>query len=260
MNVNNFNQLPLNCSGFKEVSKFPVGGTNTFVTNEYTKTLNKPDNTRASLQLFDLNWLPEGACVTFIAEARVISGTGRPEIGIDARKGNNFNTSRVIAAGAGSTNKEWTPLRVDWIVPASHQYTSLTIGSATINTGVFEFRNPRINIESSHREFISNYAFSLVKTSTTEWMIETSMVSTGLPSVSVSGNSIKLDWSNVMGKTPLVFTQIDSGFPLRQKIVSAAPHSISSSGCSIRLITGDGAIANPIEDIGTLRVHVLVSF
>lgn len=259
MNITNYKQLHGGMRSFSSNPALPIG-TNTFDKSSASKSvLNKISSANAALELHDLGYLQPGTTISFRVQARVMSVTsGSAAIEIESRTGAGLADGRKVVNIANTTNKEWTTLRCDWIVSDGDNWISLVYGAATTTVGVFEFRNPRLLIENSADTRV--LSCSLVRSSN-RWTVDNlSFLNNGIYLSSASGDSIVIGWPHTANiRNPIVQVSVDTGFSLTTAgFISAGPHSISQSGCSIRLVTTTGAFVSDVNTGGTVRLHVSV--
>lgn len=260
MNNKNYHRLSFNCSSLKINSSFPVG-TSTYQDDEYKTTFNKSDPTKAGLRVLDLGYLTEGTCVSFVVDVRCISiESGKPGISIDTRTGNSLTAGRKIACGAETSSKQWESLRCDFIVTNGNNWVSLVIGANTTAIGVFEYKNPRLLIESKH--FTDKVFFSLLKGTDGIWRVDRNFARAGDPEVvSTENGRIKISWAEMNpGVSPIVNATIDSGLsaPNQSKFIAAHIQSASKNGCEIRMLLENWWYAPDVNTKDTtVRVHVI---
>lgn len=259
MNVTNYQQLHGGMKSFSTNSEFPIGSNTFDKSNARKSVLNKISSTNAALDVHDLGYLQPGTTISFCVQVRAVSVTsGMAAIEIESRTGVNLLDGRKVVNIANTTSKEWRTLRCDWIVAEGDNWISLVYGAATTAIGVFEFRNPRLRIENS--AYRSVLSCSLVRASNT-WTVDNySSLNNGIYLLSASGDSIVIGWPHTANiRNPIVQVSVDTGFSLTAAgFISAGPHSISQSGCSIRLVTATGSFVSDVNTGGTAILHISV--
>lgn len=259
MNVTNYQQLHGGMKSFSSNPAFPLGSNTIDKSNARKSVVNKISSANAALEFHDLGYLQPGTTISFQVQVRATSvTTGNAAIEIESRTGVALSTGRKVVNIANTINTEWTTLRCDWIVVEGDNWISLAYGAATTTIGVFEFRNPRLRIENSADTSV--LSCSLVRSSNV-WAIDnTSFLNNGIYLVSASGDSIVIGWPYTANiRNPIVQVSVDTGFNLATAgFITAGPHTISQSGCSIRLVTTAGAFVSDVTTGGTVRLHVSV--
>lgn len=259
MNITNYKQLHGGMRSFSSNPAFPIG-TNTFDKSSASKSvLNKISSANAALELHDLGYLQHGTTISFRVQVRAVSvTTGNASIEIESRTGVALSAGRKVVNIANTINTEWTTLRCDWIVAEGDNWISLAYGAGTATIGVFEFRNPRLRIENSADTSV--LSCSLVRSSNVWYIDNTNFLNNGIYLASASGDNIVICWPHTSNiRNPIVQVTVDTGFNLvTAGFITAGPHTISQSGCSIRLVTSTGAFVPDVTTGGTVRLHVSV--
>ena len=259
MNISEYTQLNGGMRSFITVGEFPIGS-NTFNKSDARKSIvNKTSASNAALEVMDLGWFVAGTCISFCCDVKVTSQTtGAPSISIDSRTGSGLSSGRKIVNTATSNSTEWESVRCDWIVSEFDNWITLSYGASTTSIGVFEFRNPRLAITNAQHNNI--IILSLLRSSGV-WSIDTgTFISSGGKLLSASGDSIIISWPYINNiRAPIVHTTTDTGASLSTAgFISCGPHTITNSGCSIRLIKSDGSFVGDVNSGGTVRIHVSV--
>ncbi|NNR90753.1 hypothetical protein GBT15_02765 [Escherichia coli] len=261
MNIKTYRQIHGGMRSFVTTSLFPVGANKFDKSDARKSVLSKTSSDSAALEVMDLGWLAAGTCISFCCDIKINTQmSGAPSISIESRNGARLSDGRKIVNIGTTNSKEWETVRCDWIVSEFDNWITLSYGASTPVLGQFEFRNPRISITNDQARLPIN--FSLLRSGNV-WCVDTgTFIYNGAVLVSANGDSIEVSWPYVNNiRSPIVHTTIDTGFSLLSAgCISCGPHSVSNSGCKIRLIKPDGSFVTDVTNGTTLRIHVSVNY